>query len=129
MNFQLKDASEGGALEFRTGAFLDPNPGEYFGGRQHRAAPRRERVHEPQLRAGRTTVTGMGADGASAPARSAASDAWLDGHGLQDATLAELTSLRRIPDEEEPRDHGVEAVALEGDRGRADAAGGRWRGR
>ena len=47
-------------------------------------------------------------------------DAWLDGRGLQDATLAaylaELTSLRRIPDEEEPRDHGVEAVALEGDR-------------
>ena len=60
-------------------------------------------------------------------------DAWLDGRGLQDATLAaylaELTSLRRIPDEEEPRDHGVEAVALEGDRGRAGAAGGRWRGR
>ena len=28
MNFQLKDASEGGALEFRTGAFLDTNVGD-----------------------------------------------------------------------------------------------------
>ena len=27
MNFQLKDAREGGSLEFRTGAFLDANPG------------------------------------------------------------------------------------------------------
>ena len=35
-------------------------------------------------------------------------DAWLDGRWLQDATLAAyraaLTSLRRIPDEEEPRE-------------------------
>ena len=28
MNFQLKDASEGGALEFRTGAYTDANPGD-----------------------------------------------------------------------------------------------------
>ena len=27
MNFQLKDASSGGSLEFRTGAYLDANPG------------------------------------------------------------------------------------------------------
>ena len=27
MNFQLKDAREGGSLEFRTGAFMDANPG------------------------------------------------------------------------------------------------------
>ena len=28
MNFQLKDASEGGSLEFRTGAYRDANPGD-----------------------------------------------------------------------------------------------------
>ena len=28
MNFQLKDASSGGSLEFRTGAFRDANPGD-----------------------------------------------------------------------------------------------------
>ncbi len=28
MNFQLKDASEGGSLQFRTGAYRDPNPGD-----------------------------------------------------------------------------------------------------
>ena len=27
MNFQLKDARSGGSLEFRTGAYLDGNPG------------------------------------------------------------------------------------------------------
>ena len=74
MNFQLKDDNQGGALEFRTGAYQDANAGDtatcgsnigdikalvqrhrrarsgVLGGRQQRAAPRDQRVPEPQLR-------------------------------------------------------------------------------
>ena len=59
----------------------------------------------------RATASGPGSRGGGrrvCPGALRRLDAWLDGRWLQDATLAAylaaLTSLRRIPDEEEPRE-------------------------
>ena len=65
----------------------------------------------PRTSRRRATASGLGSRGGGrrvCPGALRRLDAWLDGRWLQDATLAAylaaLTSLRRIPDEEEPRE-------------------------
>ena len=62
----------------------------------------------PRSRARHAGADGVGGGRRVCPGALRRLDAWLDGRWLQDATLAAylaaLTSLRRIPDEEEPRE-------------------------